>query len=948
MAESAPDPAAFAALGERVRSALSDRGFRTPTEPQRRAIGPIANGEHTLVVAPTGTGKTETAMLPVFDALDGTDRFGIGALYVTPLRALNRDMRDRLEWWGDRLDLDVQVRHGDTGDYQRRQQATDPPDVLVTTPESLQAMLTGERMREAIADVSHIVVDEVHELAASKRGAQLAVGLERVREVAGPSQRIGLSATVGDPDAVGAFLTGDRGCRVVAIDVGSRLVVEVVQPDPTERDERLAAAIGTDPETASHVRVMADRVADNRGTLVFVNTRSTAEALAARFTRLADTDAGPAVDVGVHHGSLAREARHDVEDAFKAGDLDGLICTSSMELGIDVGHVDHVVQYRSPREVRRLLQRVGRAGHRRDQESRGTVVTDRPEDTLEALAIGRRAHAGLVEPAKIHHGSRDTLANQIAGLVMDFGDIDAARAFEILRRATPFADIDRETVRAIVRQLADNDVVWLDEGDDRISKRSGTWQYFYENLSMIPDEATYDVRDQTAGRQVGTLDEEFVRQTTPGTTFVQQGRLWRVAEIDDDSETVTVTPIEDPGGDVPAWTGQEIPVPEPVAREVGEMRRIVTDQFAAGGSTPSIAADLADRYPADSATIERAIADLREQPSPVPTDETVTIEGSGREVSIVAHLGHLGAAALGRVVAALLGQQTGSSIGMDADPYRIDLELPPRADATDVRRVLEETDPDHVRPLLELSVEGADALAFRLQTVARTFGALKDWRTSGSARIGGDRLHDAFADTPIYEEAIREFFHEELDADAAAATLEAIQSGERDLAIVRERTPIGTAGREGYSEFLRPEEADADVIETLKDRIAEDEIRLFCVHCEDFERRKPVKRVRDQPECPRCGSTRIAACNPWDEATPAAVRATDKDDEQQRATRQAFRRADLVQSHGKRAVIALAGRGVGPEHAARIINNWREDEDAFYRDILEREREYARTKSFWD
>ncbi|MFW6437165.1 MAG: DEAD/DEAH box helicase, partial [Halococcoides sp.] len=946
---SAPDPAAFAALGERVRAALSDRGFTSPTEPQRKAIGPIASGQHTLVVAPTGTGKTETAMLPVFDALAGTDRFGIGALYVTPLRALNRDMQERLEWWGDRLDLDIQVRHGDTSDYRRRQQAIDPPDVLVTTPESLQAMLTGERLREALADLSHVIVDEVHELAASKRGAQLAVGLERLREVSGPNQRIGLSATVGDPDAVAAFLTGDRGSRVVEISVGSRLAVEVVQPDPTDRDEQIAAALGTDPETASHVRVMAERVADNRGTLIFVNTRSTAEALAARFARLADSEAGPGVAVGVHHGSLAREARHDVEDAFKAGDLDGLICTSSMELGIDVGHVDHVVQYRSPREVRRLLQRVGRAGHRRDRESRGTVVTDRPEDTLEALAIGRRAHAGLVEPAKIHHGSRDTLANQIAGLVMDFGEIAAGEAYAILARATPFADVEPATVRAIVRQLARNNVVWLDEDDDRLSKRSGTWQYFYENLSMIPDEATYDVRDQTAGRQVGTLDEAFVRQSaTPGTTFVQSGRLWRVAEVDDDRETVTVTPIEDPGGDVPAWTGQEIPVPRAVAQEVGELRRVVTDQYRAGGTSAAIAADLADRYPADPATIECAIADLAEQPKPVPSDRTITIEGSGREIAIVAHLGHLGSAALGRIVAALLGQQTGSSIGMDADPYRIDLELPPRADSSDVRRVLEETDPDHVRPLLELSVEGADALSFRLQSVARTFGALKDWRTSGSARIGGDRLHDAFAETPIYEEAIREFFHEELDAEAAADALGAIQSGERELAIVGEHTPIGTAGRDGYSEFLRPEEADADVIETLKDRLEEDEIRLFCVHCKEFERRKPIKRVRDQPECPQCGSTRIAACNPWDEATPPAVRADEKDDEQRRATSQAFRRADLVQSHGKHAVIALAGRGVGPEYAARIINKWREDEDDFYRDILEREREYARTKSFWD
>ncbi|MEF8831438.1 MAG: DEAD/DEAH box helicase, partial [Halobacteriales archaeon] len=601
--------AVFAGLGPEVRAALSDRGFEEPTEPQRRAIPPIAAGDHALVVAPTGTGKTETAMLPVFDAIvrrraDGGTPFGISALYVTPLRALNRDMRQRLDWWGDRLGLEIDVRHGDTTDYRRNKQAENPPDVLVTTPETLQAMLTGERLRTALSSVAHVVVDEVHELAASKRGAQLSVGLERLVELAGDFQRVGLSATVGDPGEVGAFLTGGRDCTVAQVDVGSNLDVRVWAPEVTDEDEALAGELMTRSEVASHVRAIRELVAENDSTLIFVNTRQTAEALGSRFKEL---DA----DVEVHHGSLSKEARIDVEDRFKAGAIDALLCTSSMELGIDVGRIDHVIQYKSPRQVARLLQRVGRAGHRMDRLSEGTVVASDPDEVLEALAVARRATAGHVEPAAIHHGSLDVVANQVAGLVMGHGEVRAMRAYEVVTRAYPFRDLGTEQFREVVEELSKNRVVWLDRNADRLEKSGGTWQYVYSNLSMIPDEATYDVEDIASGRRVGTLDERFVVNfASPGEVFIQGGEMWRITQVEEDDEAVKVTPIEDPGGEVPAWIGEEIPVPYHVAQEVGELRAVAAEQLRAGGTVQSVARDLASRYPADADTVATAIERL--------------------------------------------------------------------------------------------------------------------------------------------------------------------------------------------------------------------------------------------------------------------------------------------------------------------------------------------------
>ncbi|MFB6234735.1 MAG: DEAD/DEAH box helicase [Halopenitus sp.] len=956
---------AFTRLGPTVRDALSERGFTTPTEPQRRAIPPLAAGNNALVLAPTGTGKTETAMLPVFDHIakardvpGDPPREGISALYITPLRALNRDMMDRLEWWGDYLDVEVAVRHGDTTQYERSQQAEDPPDVLITTPESLQAILTGSKMSQTLEDVAHVVVDEVHELASAKRGAQLTVGLERLREVAGPYQRIGLSATVGSPEEVGEFLVGsgkrdpnregDRDFEIVEVDAGTRTDFEVIHPEITDADDRISGELAATEQVASHVRTISDIVEENESTLIFVNTRQTAEGLGSRFKTINE---GRDTTVEVHHGSLSKDVRIDVEDRFKKGDIDGLVCTSSMELGIDVGRVDHVVQYGSPREVARLLQRVGRAGHSREAVSHGTIVTSDADDTLEALAIARRAEEGLVEPANIHDGSLDTVANQIVGVVMDTGEIHARKAYEIITSAAPFDDLTEPEFQEVVRELDGNHLIWLDEETSTLEKSGGTWQYFYANLSMIPDESTYDVYDMSSRTQIGTLDERFVVNFAgPGETFIQRGEMWRINDIDEEEEQVNVAPIEDPAGEVPSWVGQEIPVPKPVAGEVGRLRGEAGERLRDGTPPEAVARGLTERYPTDEHTTRTALQSIEnhvEADHPLPTADRVVVEGLGRSIVVNAAFGHEVNETLARLLSALIGQRTGSSVGMDVGPYRIELEVPKSVDPGTVMEILETTDPAHLETYLELALKNSDALKFTLAQVAAKFGSLKRYR-EGSGRFGGDRLLAALEDTPVYEEALREVFHTDLEIEGTVAVLEGIQGGEIDLEAARERTPLGSAGSSSGREFLVPENADASVIEAIRDRIREDRVILFCLHCQDWKHKTKVRRVRDQPTCPECDSTRVAALNPWDEEAVKAVRADDKDEEQERLTERAFQAGSLVQAHGKQAVIAMAARGVGPHNAARIISKLRENEDDFYRDILQQERQYARTQAFWD
>lgn len=938
---SSRDPEAFQHLSMQVQEALNQRGFTEPTNPQERAIPPLSAGKNVLVAAPTGSGKTETAMLPVFDAILNTDPAGMSALLITPLRSLNRDLLSRLKWWGETLDIAVEVRHGDTSRYQRRQQAENPPDVLITTPETLQAMLTGARLREALSTVEHVVVDEVHEIAGSKRGCQLAIGLERLRELAGAFQRVGLSATVGDPDQIADFLTGNRDCEIVEINAGTEINVKVVRPEITNADEELAQELMTESEIASHLRAIESIVDTHESTLIFVNTRQTAEALGSRFNQME-------VDIGVHHGSLAKSARIDVETAFKEGELDALLCTSSMELGIDIGRIDHVIQYSSPRQVTRLLQRIGRAGHQRDEVSHGTIICTSADDIFESLAIAERANKGDVEPAEIHYESLDTVANQIVGMVMGYGELRAMHAYQVISRAHPVLSLTENEFKAVVEELAQNRVIWLDKEMDQISKRNGTWQYFYSNLSMIPDESTYEVSDLSAGKQIGTLDERFVVNfAEPGEIFIQQGKMWRITSVDEEEETVQVSPIEDPGGEIPSWTGEEIPVPFEVAQDVGEFRAMVNARIEQGDASTAIASDIAACYPTTTQTIETVVSHLEAQ-EPMPTHDQIVIEGgTGRELVVNACFGHKLNETLGRLIAALLGQQSGSSIAIDIDPYRITMTVPRRISNSDVKAVLLDTAPEHLEELLELSLKHADMLKFRLAQVAIKFGRLDD--SSSVKTIGRDRFLEVFRETPAYDEAVRAIFQEDFDIPTAETILNKLQAGDISIKIVGERTAVGTGGRAASKEFLAPENADASVVKSIQERIQNDDITLFCVYCQDWQHTTKIRRVQDQPTCPTCESTRIAALNPWiAEDVVQAITKDEVDEEEERLIQRAYRSASLVQAHGKKAVIAMAGRGIGPHNAARVINKLREDEDDFYRDILEREKEYARTKAFWD
>lgn len=931
---------AFNLLDHRIQLLLQEKGLTHPTDVQRKAIPAVLKGSHVLLIASTGLGKTEAALLPVFNnflKLNEKHK-GISILYVTPLRALNRDMLRRTIEWGETLGISISVRHGDTSQAERARQVRKPPDMLITTPETLQILLVGRRLREHLKTVRWVILDEIHELASEERGAQLAVGLERLEELTKNDghtfQRIGLSATVGSPIEVARFLGGlengePRRVKVVEIDVSKEMELDVEFVTPSNGDATSSSQLHIEPKVFASLRRCRDLIQNHEATLLFVNTRDSAEMLGSRF-RL--WDKGFAVDV--HHGSLSKQNRVEAEENFKTGKLKALICTSSLELGIDVGRADFVIQYNSPRQVTRLLQRVGRSGHMIGKTSKGKIIALSYEDFMESVVIARRALNKELEEFKIRRNPYVVLAHQIISVAFEYKRIEMKKVYRIIKRAYPFSTLGWNVFLDVVNQLKSERRINVYENS--ISGRVKSRLYFIDNISMIPDEKSYTVVDITTRKKIGVLDESFVvNNSYEGVSFILQGRPWRVVKTDEDS--VLVTPVKEIGV-IPSWVGEDIPVPFEVAKEVGRLRKKVAGKTIIHG------------YPCAEESFEKTIAELRDaRDYVVPSDNTITIEVKEKTVVVNACFGTKVNETLGRIISSLLAQRIGESVRMGNDPYRIILEFPRRVSAEDVESTILSIDPATVEHLLRIILRNSSFLKWFLIHTAKKFGALsKDF---DATNISMKRLFELFDGTIILEETVNKILWDRMDVKHMVEVLMGIRSGE--IKIVKQGfSPFSNIGYELSRGLAVPQRPEYLILEVLEKRLEQRRILLLCLNC--LHRwRTTVKRAGLHPRCPRCAAIRVAVVR---ESEVSIVMKKTLTEEEEKMLKRLGTNASLVVTHGRFTLLALAARGVGPSTAARILRKYRFQElvsslevrKRFLKDVWNAELRYAETRGFWD
>ena len=891
-------------------------GFSNLTEIQKKASPIILQKKDCLVIAPTGSGKTECSVLPIFSLLKNTKKEKkIRALYITPLRALNRDVFRRITKYAHQNNLSIEIRHGDTSQKDRKKINENPPDVLITTPETLMILLTQIKMLDALSELEWVVLDEIHELLSSERGSQLSLSLERLELNSKHSlTRIGLSATVGNPHDAAKFVVGTkRKFQIIRDSSVRKYEVEIKFVDGTISD-------------------VADKIVDyvldlklQTPILLFTNTRGESEFLASILKEKSP------INIELHHGSLSREIREETESILREGRSGIVVCTSSLELGLDIGSVELVIHYGSPRQVSKFIQRIGRSKHNRNSTAQGLIITNNPDDEFEASAILDRIKEGSIEEQKIHDGSLDVLAHHLVGLTMQVGEISVNNAYEIVTKAFPFRNVAIEKFIGVLELLDSNYLIFFDRTKMTFWKKGRSFKYYFENLSTIPDILKFKVFDSVGKKIIGSLDQRFVGDYgDTGNIFVLKGSQWRILNVDEKSFTVNVEPFRGGGITVPYWEGENIPIDYKTARKVGQFR---------------------SKVKAGSFKLTNKIIEKLEFEQ-IPSDDNIVIESSKAQGSIVLHscFGTKINSTLSTLLSSMLSSILGSIVESRSDGYRIVLTSRSRISEKLFRQVL--TDDYELESIIGASITGTHNVNWRTWCVAKKFGIVG--RGAIYERKSARFLYERYSKTVLVDEALRELFHDKYDLKNSDKILKKIRENIIDIKWLevdqfsKLSEPILDHTTKYYSS---PTNLDKGILDLVKNRLAKTKHRVICARCGKWERVFETNEVKDPIACPYCKARQITVTFYSDYDLPKIIRKKYDGKKLSADEKHKFQRswkvASLVENFGKTAVIVMSGYGVGADTAARILRNM-VDEEHLFKQIYEAERQYVVTRGFWD
>lgn len=889
-------------------------GFENLTEIQKKALPVISQKIDSLVVAPTGSGKTETAVIPIFYRISSSKKLGkIKALYVTPLRALNRDVFRRIIKYAENEGLTIQIRHGDTSQTVRKKISLSPPDVLITTPETIIILLTQQAMLQALNELEWIVIDEVHELLGNERGAQLSLSLERLQEnTKFPITRVGLSATVGNTSEAAKFVVGTkRKCKIIEDHSIRKYDVEVKYVD------------GTITDVVDYVIEYVTKNYPSSPVLLFTNTRGESEYLASILKERST------LRIELHHGSLSQQVREETEETLRKGLPGIVVCTSSLELGLDIGSVELVIHYGSPRQVSKLIQRIGRSKHSRNSSAKGLIVTNNADDEFETLAILERVKEKSIEDQVIHDGALDVLAHHLVGMTMQFGTVAVDFAIKMIKQAYSFRNVSIEDLFNVLEILHNGSIIYFDKEEMTFKKKGRSFRYYFENLSTIPDILKFKVIDTVSKKIIGSLDQRFVGDYgDPGNVFVLRGMQWRILNVDDSSLKINVEPIQSAGINVPYWEGENIPVDYTTARKVGLFRtKTITHPL-----TNKILENLKDGV--------------------IPDEKTIVVESQRVRNTVVIHacFGTRINATLSTLLSAMLSAKTGYLVDARSDAYRIMMSSNGRILQEVVVDVLKD---DYDLPsIVRASLTGTHNVNWRTWCVAKKFGIVG--REAVYDRKSARFLYERYSSTALAREALRELYHDKYDLEGTSQILSAIRDGKISFKWIeidnfsRLAEPILDHTTKYYSS---PANLDKGVLDLVKSRLLKTKHRLVCLRCGKWERVVETNEVKGIISCPHCKSRQIGATfySDYDLSKIAQKKIAGKKitAEENHKFNRAWKGSSLLENFGNTALVVLSGYGVGADTAARILRNMVGEEE-LYRQIYEAERQYVMTRGFWD